>query len=261
MLAEVLSTSRRCRTGQIETVATLVDRRSICCDQRVPKCPAARVSMSSPLSSSFGVSSASIETLCLSRSHSTRQWFGVRTSVHRRRSVLAAPGAADDLHRQQEQRGPRLRSARRVVNQCTQRQVEVGAAGLLEQGPGGAGQFLEASNVEVSGDSRIDGVIGGEGRRAAGPRRLGGPAVHPATDGSTTARRGASIVIDLPAWMMSSSTGAPTRDVQVDHCAGTPQIQQAVPGAQIEQRPLPLADPGRSIVGGVGTVRHRYPAP
>ncbi|MBM4608429.1 hypothetical protein GS416_09975 [Rhodococcus hoagii] len=34
-------------------------------------------------------------------------------------------------------------------------------------------------------------------------------------------------------------------------CAERRRFSRRFPGAQIEQRPLPLADPGRSIVGGV----------
>ncbi|MBM4606423.1 hypothetical protein GS575_27960 [Rhodococcus hoagii] len=59
-------------------------------------------------------------------------------------------------------------------------------------------------------------------------------------------------MIDLPAWMMSSSHGeSRLRDVQVDHLRRTPQVQQAVPGARSSSDRFHLRTRARSIVGGV----------
>ena len=66
---------------QIEIVATSSIRRSSLFSTSPARMSRSECTMSMPLSSSFGDSSASMDTLCLSRSHSTRQWFGEATPV------------------------------------------------------------------------------------------------------------------------------------------------------------------------------------
>ena len=163
----------------------------------------------------------------------------------------AAARAAGDLDREQEQRCPGLDTGGGAVHERAQRQIQIRRARLLEHRSGGAGQLLEASRVGLAGDRGVGLVVLAE----VGEQQLG-------IDLACLARalelvdRAELVVGDqrdrLAGVREVVEPSEPrTGHVQIDDLCRRLEIQQAIAGAEVEQRPLPLADARRCRVAGV----------